>query len=194
MKIKKSNKKRIKKIEKAEKKLQKALKKEARNLEKETNTIYDEAILSWSAPEYMKHKKGTIWYAAFVILFIGGAILAYIFDAWSFALVLAVFVVTYLVVDRKNPKKVKVILSNLGIKVGKRIYQYNRIQAFWINYAPPFVRTLNIRVHGEYMVDIEIQLDKQNPSHVHQFLSQKVPELEGKKEGLISIFSRIFKL
>ena len=188
------NKRAFKKSMKVEKKLQKALKKEAISLEKEKSTAFDIPVLEWEAQEYVKHQKGVLWYILFAIIFIGGAALAYYCKAWSFSLVLFAFALTYVIYDRKNPKKVKVTLSEIGIKVGRRIYQYGRIQAFWLVYNPPFIKTVNIRVHNEYLVDITIQLGDQDPAELHEFLNKKVPELEGKDEGTLNALSRIFKL
>lgn len=189
--IKKFSKKiKIRKAKKAEKTLQKALKKEAKILAKKANTAFDKGVISWTAPEYIKHRKGGIWYTIFALIFIGGGFAAYLFDSWTFSVALLVFAVTYLILDKKKPKRVPIILSEIGVKVGNKVYQYSRIRAFWLAYNPPFIKTLNIRVHNEYLVDIEIQLDDQDPGRVYQFLSKKLPELEGKKEAFFEQFMK----
>lgn len=182
------------KTRRAEKKLHKALKKEAASLANRVDTAYDKAVISWMAPEYVKFKKGALWYLIFATIFLGGAVLAYIYSSWTFSLVLLVFCASYLLFDRKGPRNVKVILSEVGVKVGNRIYQYGRIRAFWIIYNPPFAKTLSVRVHNEFLVDIEIQLGDQDPSEICEFLSRKLPELEGKSESVSRHFERLFKL
>jgi hypothetical protein len=182
------------KVKREEKRLHKALKREALTLANRIDTAYDKAVISWTAPEYVKFKKGWIWYTIFTVLFLGGAAIAYLFSSWTFSLVLVAFFVVYMIFDRRKPKNVKVILSEVGIKVGSRIYQYGRIRTFWIIYNPPFAKTLNIRVHNEFLVDIEIQLGDQDPTVIYEFLSRKLPELEGKTESLLRHFERLFKL
>lgn len=189
-----SKKRSLKKAEKVEKKLQKALKKEAVTLEKQRKTAYDRAVVSWEAPEFLKHRKGLIWYGIFLLLFLVGAVLAFIYDGWTFALVLAIFPFAYFALDYKKPKKIKIILSDVGIKIGKKIYQYNRIQAFWIHYTPPVTKTLNIRVYGEYLSEIEIQLMDEDPAKIQAFLATKIPAITGKQEGLISILGKLLKI
>lgn len=184
----------LQKAIKAEKKLQKILKKEASSLEKEKVTPYDNGLISWDAPEYIKHKKGWLWYTIFTVLSLGGATLAYLYSSWTFSLVILAFAVTYMIYDLRHPRTIKVILSDFGIKFGKKIFQYSRIQAFWIIYNQPFAKTLNIRVHNEYLVDIEIQLVDQDPVEIHKFLSQKLPELEGKTESFFTVLTRLLKL
>lgn len=184
----------VKKAIKAEKKLQKALKTEAKVLSKQTDTAYDKSVLSWKAPEYIKYKKGKMWYAIFIVVMLASVCGAYLYGSITFALALAGFMAAYIIFDLKRPKIVTVTISELGIKVGKKIYQFNRIRAFWIMYNPPMVSVLNIRVHNEFMVDIEIQLDGMNPVDVYDFLSTRLPELEGKEEGFFKSLSRLLKL
>jgi len=184
----------IRKALKAEKKLQKALKTEANFLSKQPYTEYDKSVLSWKAPEYVKYKKGRIWYAIFAVVMLLSVYGAYMYGSITFALALAGFMLAYLLFDSKHPKTVKVSISELGIKVGKKIYQFNRIRAFWILYNPPQVSVLNIRVHNEFMVDIEIQLNGMNPVDIYNFLSVRLPELEGKEEGFLKGLTRLLKL
>lgn len=184
----------LRKAFKAEKKLHKALKKEARILANRTDTEYDKPVLTWTAPEFIRYKKGWLWYVIFVLVFGGGTVLAYIYSSWSFALVLLAFAVAYLLLERRYPKRIKIIISEMGIKVGNSIYQYNRIRAFWIIYNPPLTKTLYIKVHNEFLVDIEIQLDGQSPVDVQEFLLRKIPELEGKEEGFLKHLTRLFRL
>lgn len=189
-----SKKRALKKAKKTEKKLQKALKKEALSLEHQPRTAYDNAVVSWETQDFLKHKKGPIWYTVLFTIFLGGALAAYLLDGWTFALVLAIFPFAYISLDRKQPKRIKVILSEVGIKVGKKIYQYNRIQAYWLHYNPPLTKTLNIRVYGEYLTDIEIQLGHADPAIIQNYLSTKIPELEGKREGFSTVLAKVLKV
>ena len=185
----------LKRVKKAEKALRKALKKEAISIAKEgKKTAYDKGIITWEAHEYASHKKGWLWYSIFVLLFVGSAYLAYRYNAWSFSLALLVFAVVYLLADKKKPKKVPIKLSEMGVKVGNRIYQYSRIRAFWLIYNPPFQKTLHLEVYNDLVSEVEIPLEKQDPTAVHEFLSQRIPELEGKEPGFIDNISKLLKL
>ncbi|MFA4891629.1 MAG: hypothetical protein WC604_04785 [Candidatus Gracilibacteria bacterium] len=186
---------RSRKAKKAEKLLQKALKKEAKRLSSyRGETAYDKGIITWTSPEYLKHRKGWVWYVIFLAIFLGGTYLAYIYDAWTFAVALAVFAIVYLILDKSHPRKIKIVLSDIGIKVGNKVYQYNRIKAFWIVYNPPFHQTLNIKVYNEFVEEIAIQLGGQDPNEVYTVLSKRLPELEGKEPGLLENLSKILKL
>ncbi len=157
-------------------------------------TAYDEAILSWIAPETVKHERGKVWRIVAPLSGIGMIALALWQGSWSFALAIAAFILAYCVTSLEHPKDVEVKISKVGIKVGTRKYPYSRIKAFWVIYEPHLVETLNIRVAGEWVGDITIQLGKQNPSPVREVLMDYIPELEGATEKVSDIFIRLFKI
>ncbi len=185
----------IRKVKKTEKALRKALKKEAISIAKEgKKTAYDNGVITWKAPEYTSHRKGWLWYSIFVLIFAASSYLAFIYGSWSFALALAVFAVVYLFSDKKKPKKVSIKLSEIGVKVGSRVYQYSRIRAFWVVYNPPFQKTLHLEVYNELVSEVEIPLPEEDPTEIYQFLAKRIPELEGKEPGLLDNLSKLLKL
>ncbi|MDA1061128.1 MAG: hypothetical protein O3B47_05045 [bacterium] len=171
-----------------------AEKKREKHILRNAPSAYDEAVLSWIAPETIKHERGTVWKVIIGLLIIGTAIWGILNNAWTFSLVIVVFSVTYYLAHLEHPKHVEIKISNIGIKVGGRKYPYNRVRAFWLIYDPPYVRTLNIRVSGDIATDITIQLDRQNPSELREFLMDKIPEMEGQSEKLSDILLRLLKI
>ncbi|MBD3360434.1 hypothetical protein GF366_01380 [Candidatus Peregrinibacteria bacterium] len=157
-------------------------------------SAFDKAVISWIAPEIIRYQKGKIWKIFTFSSLIAAVIIGILYNAWTFSLAIIVFAATYYIINRENPKVVEVAVSDIGIKVGERKYPYNRITAFWIVYDPPIIRTLNIRVKGDLLMDIPIELYNQNPGEVREFLLEKIPELEGQAESLSDVFSRLFKI
>lgn len=86
----------VRKAVQAEKKLQKALKQEARALSKKTNTEYDKSVISWKAPEYIKYKKGWVWYTVFAVVMLASIYGAYVYSL-TFAMALMGFAIAYLI-------------------------------------------------------------------------------------------------
>lgn len=157
-------------------------------------SAFDDAVLSWVAPETIRHQRGPVWKVVMGLIVLGLVVWGLFTDAWTFSLAIAVFSVVYYLAELEHPKVVEVKISDIGIKVGGRKYSYSHIKSFWIIYEPPYVRTLNIRVSGKSVSDITIQLDGQNPAAVREFLMGKIPELEGQTEKLSDIFLRLFKI
>lgn len=157
-------------------------------------TAYDHMKISWVAPEYTRYERGIIWkilVAAAIALMAG---LGVYYQAWTFSLAVLVFALVYSIVHRQKPRDVEVVLSDIGIKVGERKYPFNKIIAFWIAYHPPYLKTLNLRVSDDLALDIEIELNEQNPSEVHKFLIDKIPEKKGQPQSLSTIYARLFKI
>jgi hypothetical protein len=157
-------------------------------------TAFDHAILSWVAPETIKHERGTIWKIGMSIIVIALVIYAIRTGAWTFALAIVTAAVTYWLVHLEHPKEVEIVISDIGIKVGTRKYSFGKIRAFWLIYHPPYVSTLNIKVSDEIVGEITIELGSQNPSHVREVLIEKIPELEGKSESFSDILIRLLKI
>lgn len=157
-------------------------------------TAFDEAILSWVAPETIKHQRGKVWKVVMGALAAGFAVGGIVYGAWTFSLAIIAFVIVHYLVNLENPKDVEVKISDVGIKVGGRKYSYGIIKAFWIVYDPPLVKTLNIRVKNRMNCDITIQLDGQTPGPVRKVLLEKIPELEGQEEKLSDVILRVLKI
>jgi hypothetical protein len=174
--------------------LKKAQKREAKQRVHDEPSAFDHAVISWTAQEYIKHEKGLFWKVCAVIFIAVFAAFGFMEDAWTFSLAIIVFGVTYFIVHLEHPKHVEVKISATGIKFGNRKYSYGKIKAFWIIYNPPHIKTLNIRVHGEFLTDISIQLDDQNPAVIREYLLSKIPEMEGKSESLGDAILRLLKI
>lgn len=178
--------------------LKKAQKREERKrqieLIRNMPSAYDNAHISWIAPETIIHQRGPTWkivMSLVICLAIGGGIY---YGAWTFSLAIATFAIAYFVINLQHPRAIEIKISDIGIKVGYKKYAYSQIKAFWILYDPPYVQTLNIRVVGQVIDDITIQLGNQSPADLREFLMTKIPELEGQTEKLSDIFLRLFKI
>ncbi len=157
-------------------------------------SAYDEAILSWIAPETIKHDRGILWQIIITIIILASVGLSFYYNNATFAIAIIMFIVVYYLAHLEHPKDVEIKISNIGIKVGSRKYPYNRVKSFWVVYEPPYVKILYIRVTGEVVSDIAIQLDGQSPSPIRELLIEKIPELEGETEKFSDILFRLFKI
>jgi len=159
----------------------------------ENISAYDDAVISWITPEYIRHEKGTVWKIAMPIIVIVSAAISYYYGNWTFALAIVIFALIYFLIHLEHPKHMEVKISELGIKVGTRVFPYGRIKSFWIIYEPPYVETFNFYVKGS-LVEMTIYLNNEDPSKIRDFLINKIPELEGKTESLTDVLLRLFKI
>ena len=161
----------------------------------EDSHLYDKAVFSWEAPQYIQHAKTKRWYfiaAAISGLFIVGAL---VMKDWTFALaILALSGVYYYTQEYHPPRIIRIVISEMGIKVGDTVHPFSHIQAFWMMYHPPHLTTLNLRLHRKFAHDVVIQLADQDPVAIRRFLCGEIAEWEGKTEHLTDLILRLLKL
>ncbi len=157
-------------------------------------SAFDNTAISWTAPEHIRHNRGKIWKVIVASLLIAAIVTGVVHQAWTFSLAIMVFAIVYYLVNREPTKDVEVSISDIGIKVGRRKYPFTRINSFWLVYEPPYTKSLHIRVDKDLVVDVSIQLCRQDPSEVREFLMEKIPEREGHNQSLTELFSRLLKI
>ncbi len=162
---------------------------------KDELSLYDKAVFTWIAPEYIQHPKSRVWYIAAAII-AGIVVIVDIFTAdFTMALAVIVLAVVYMYVHSHHPpKEIKITISKMGIKVGKMVFPYSSIRAFWIFYNPPHISTLNLRVKEHFFSDVIIQLNHEDPVPIREFLCGQIPEWEGKHESFSDLVLRLLKL
>lgn len=157
-------------------------------------SAYDDAVFSWVAPEAIMHERGPVWKILMSLAVLSVIAWGIYSGAWTFSLVIGVFALAYYLIHLEHPKAIEIKISDMGIKLGYRKFAYSQIKAFWILYDPPYVQTLNIRVHGRVIEDITIFLYVDNPAPIREYLMSKIPELEGQSEKLSDVLLRLFKI
>ncbi|MBI4975463.1 hypothetical protein HZA40_01430 [Candidatus Peregrinibacteria bacterium] len=155
---------------------------------------FDHERISWTTAEYPRHERGIVWKIVISLLALGLIAWGIWYEAWTFSLAIVTFVVVYAIIHREGQKEVKVIISDIGIKVGHRKYPFGAIKGFWIRYYPPHTKTLHIKVNGDFAVNIPIELNYQNPAEVRDCLIEKIPEFEDKNESISDIIIKLLKI
>jgi hypothetical protein len=155
---------------------------------------FDNAILSWFAPEFLRFKKGVIWYALAGLF--NALMLAYAIWSQSYTMV-AVFVLlplVFLLDQRHKPEVVEVKVSQFGIRFGAIRVPYSDMKGFWILHEPPFVDELHILVKNRSNPEVTIPLVGTDPTLLRQYLVTQIPEWEGKRQSILDVITRFIKL
>ncbi len=156
---------------------------------------YGQTIISWHAPEYMKYHKGFYWYLVASTIFLTIIIYGVLSKDVVLSLVFLVLAGVYFLLSRDHPVIIEHELTTLGVKAKRKFYPYSDIESFYIVYEPPHVTTLNIRIKKSIVNEIVIQLGNSPVDDVREVLFNRgIRELEGQKESISSIFSRILRL
>lgn len=153
-----------------------------------------EPVFSWSALEYVQYERSKQWYIVAGIVLALTIIFSVITGNWTLAIAAVVFAGVYEYTQRQHPpKRIDIKITDLGIHVGHMFFPYSHIKAFWMHYGHG-VKTLNIRVHKRIYSDVVIQLDRQDPAAIREYLMGQIPEWEGKHERLADVVTRLLRL
>ena len=97
---------------------------------------FDLETISWEVPEYETHERSRNWYLIAGV--IGALLLVYamITSNFLFAGIIVIAAVVIILTDGKEPVKVRISLTDEGVEVGRKVYDYDEIKDFSIVYKP----------------------------------------------------------
>ena len=151
-------------------------------------------LLEWETPEFVPIPRGRTWYT------VAGLILAvfvgygFVTDNLTMAIVFILLAIVFMLAEKKQPRDVKVTITDLGVMYNGDYYAYHHINAFWLVYHPPYVRVLYLRLRvGKGFKLVKIELNHQKPQTVRQLLLKEIPEIEGAQEPMTDLLARILR-
>ncbi len=156
--------------------------------------LHDQAAFTWQAQEYLQYPKGSLWYLIEAIIIAVILVQAYLSANYTLIFAALAFVGVYHYLQHRHPpKQIKITVSRMGIHVDKMFFPYSHINAFWLIYHPPYVKTLNLSIHKRIYSDVVIQLGDQDPNSLREYLCSQIPELEGKNERFADTILRLLR-
>lgn len=153
------------------------------DLSNEQQTHYDKALLSWSSHLAQDFERSPRWYM------IGGTLVALLVlyslftGQWTFAAALTVFAGVYYYISVQETPTVEIKVSDIGIKVGKRVYPYTDLKTFWIEYNPPYFQNLHLVTRNKFKPEVSIQIHQINVSELRTILTRYLPEWTEKQSS-----------
>lgn len=155
--------------------------------ESEPNQIQQ---IEWQAPEYEFHQKKPDWFWALGIIVAALVFSAIIFKNMLFAILALMGGFSLALYGARKPKIVSFSISPRGIKINDRIYYYDDLKSFWINYDPPHKKELLIESKKTFVPHIAIMLAGADPVAIREYLLKFLKE-ERIEESLITTVGRL---
>lgn len=157
---------------------------------------HGKTVMSWDFPEFVIHKRTTLWYFWAIVITSGLILFALFSQNYLFLIVITLFVMVYILRTKRKPAILTVNITEDGISIGeKTFYTWKQIKKFWIIYEPPEVKNLYIDFDASLRPSITISLENQNPLNVRKLLAQYLEEdIEKENESFSDGFSRMLKL
>jgi hypothetical protein len=146
--------------------------------------------ITWSAHEFIYHKKTLWWHLAFIILatgLIGYAVYTKsILTVITFALIA---IVGWFFANRQ-PRIIRYELNSQGLVFNQQILPYKNIKKFWIIYSPGQIKTLNFETTAVLHRMHSLELGSADPMMIKIFLQQYISEDLDREESLTDVITR----
>ncbi|MFH1997146.1 MAG: hypothetical protein ABII94_00410 [Patescibacteria group bacterium] len=160
-------------------------------------TIMDnQKIISWEVLEYEKYERSKIWYV--VASLVAALLLLYsiLTSNFLFAIIIVASVIIIILHDGQEPTLIKIDLTDEGVIVGKKFYDYDEIKNFSIIYKPrQDVKNLYFEFQNSFKHRLSIPLNNIDPLRVRDTLLQYIEEdLERTNQPLSEGLAQLFKL
>jgi len=164
--------------------------------EQQTKIDKGDEIISWQVPEYEKHERNKSWYIFAGI--IGLLFLVYAIYTKNFLFAVIIIVVALIIIlhDSREPDLIKTSITDEGIIVGRKFYDYDEIKNFSIVYKPKKkVKNLYFEFKNVIRQRLSIPLDDINPLSIRETLLKYLPEdLDRTDQPLSEGLAKMFKL
>lgn len=162
---------------------------------KEQEEVTDEILATWDFPEHEKHTRGKWWYIIFAIVVAGFLIYSYFTSNPLFAVIVALFIIIYVLIERRPIRRLNIVLTEDGILLQNKFIEYETLENFYIIYYPPEVKNLYFQPKNILKPLITIPLEDMNPVEVREILLDFLQEdLEKEEMPGSEGISRILKL
>jgi hypothetical protein len=165
---------------------------EKQNLSDELGKI----ITSWSIPEYDKHEREKNWYIIAAVVSIIFLIYSFFSGNFLFAAIIIIGAFVIIMHDGQEPAQVNFSITDEGLIVGRKFYDYDVIKDFSIVYKPrENVKNLYFEFKTVVRPRLSIPLNKMNPLPIRENLLKYLPEdLERTDQPLSEALAKMFKL
>lgn len=92
----------------------------------------NEEPLMWKALEYEERRRSPDWFWSVGAIGIAGAVASFVFGNVLFGILILVGTIALVVQAIRKPRLTDFEVNNRGVRVGKTLYLYDTLEAFWV--------------------------------------------------------------
>jgi hypothetical protein len=132
---------------------------------------YGDEIIGWQVPEYEKHERPKSWYVIASIVVI--LLLTYSFWTANFLFAVIIIVTSLVIIlhDGREPDMVHFSITDEGIIIGRKFYDFDEIKDFSVVYKPKQgVKNLYFEFKNAIKHRLSIPLQDMNPLLIRENL------------------------
>jgi hypothetical protein len=156
----------------------------------------EEEVISWRVDEYDKHDRSKRWYIVAISLTLALLLIAFFTANFLFAVIIIIASLVIILHDGQEPVSLQVSLTDEGVIIGAKFYDYDELENFAVIYKPSQgIKQLYIEFKNVVKPRLSFSLKTVNPLPIREFLLQYLPEdLERTDEPLSEGLARMLKL
>ncbi len=157
---------------------------------------YGKKIIGWKIPEYDKHERQRNWYIISAV--IGLLFMVYSFFSGNFLFAAIIIIGAFVIIthDGQEPIKIDFIITDEGLVVGRKFYDYDIVKDFSIVCKPrENVKNLYFEFKNVVRPRLSIPMGNTDPLPIRENLLKYLSEdLERTDQPLSEALAKIFKL
>jgi hypothetical protein len=137
----------------------------------------NEEFISWQIPEHDVYERGRTWYIIFSIVV--GGLLLYGFLTANFLLAVIAIMASLVILlhDSQEAPQIKFSITEEGIYVGRKFYDFDEFEQFAIVYKPnQDIKNLYLDFKNKFKPMLSIPLEDKNPIYIRNLLSEYLEE------------------
>ena len=146
-------------------------------------------LLSWEAFDFERDPQ-----ARQFLIYIGaalaiGGLAAIFFGNFLFAALLLISGGLIAAQAYREPKLMHFAVTSRGVKIARRLYEYDDLKSFWLSYDPPLFKELVVTSKKTLMPLVRVPLGNLDPLPLREILLRFLPEVKY-EESVIDIISK----
>lgn len=148
--------------------------------------------IEWKAPEFEYREKTPDWFWVLGIITLALVFSVVILGNIMLGIMVGLSGFTLALYGAKKPGMVNFKIGPRGIRIKDKVYDYENLQSFWINYNPPRKKELIIESKKTFMPHIKIALGEEDPEKIRGYLLRFLKE-EKIEESLTETIAEILR-
>lgn len=149
---------------------------------KKENQKHGKILASWTFQEFIKYQRNIGWYIITSLVSIGLLIWAILTANFLFALIIILAAIIVILHRRREPSEIAFQITEDGIKIGSKFYEWEDLKNFWIIYEPPEVKSLYINSRNPLTPALSVPIGDKNPVEIRRILLDYIEEDLTKKD------------
>lgn len=152
-------------------------------------------LISWETWNFPKHERSKTWYLIAAVIGVALIVYAILTANFLFAIIILMMGIVVLINNLRQPERIMVYITTLGVVVGNEFHSYKEIKDFSIVYEPPEIKILYLDFVSAWHPLIVIPLEDINPNEVRScLLPYAFENIEREEEALTDLVGRLYKL